>query len=240
MGSILHINNCLTILFSFSVSSIKYFFVDSSVIFLFEPEMNFCILPVSLKISKFSLSGLILIISNPVSSFIICSFFPLFLDLCKWSFSSISIPSLWTVKYLLTFHWSFIISFGKIFFIFFTMEYSFLSYISFFLKPKRYLKFSLWFLFSILFTPSLLFFHSSTIFNNFFYYITSYTCDCLRTFYLFHIQTLHIFSLVLLLELYSQKYPKFTFLISHAHFLFHIHFVHQSFLPKIVLYFLLL
>ena len=130
MGSIFHINNCLTILFSFSVSSIKYFFVDSSVIFLFEPEMNFCILPVSLKISKFSLSGLILIISNPVSSFIICSFFPLFLDLCKWSFSSISIPSLWTVKYLLTFHWSFIISFGKIFFIFFTMEYSFLSYIS--------------------------------------------------------------------------------------------------------------
>ena len=40
--------------------SIKDFLVN----FLFESEINVCILPISSKISKFSLSGLILMISN--------------------------------------------------------------------------------------------------------------------------------------------------------------------------------
>ena len=105
---------------------------DCLVNFLFESKMNSCILPISSKISRFSLCGLTLIMLNPVSSFIIFLLFSspaLSLSVCP--FSSISIPNLGTgkrrsIKYLLTLYCSFIISFGNIFFIFSSVEYSLL------------------------------------------------------------------------------------------------------------------
>ena len=49
----------------FESSSMKASLVDSSVSFLVDLIMKFCILPISTKILKFSLSGLILINSQP-------------------------------------------------------------------------------------------------------------------------------------------------------------------------------
>ena len=69
-------------------SSIKGFLVDSSVRFLFASTMNFCILPISTKTSKFSLSGLILINSQS-SSFSIA-----FCLLISWSISLSLCPPL--------------------------------------------------------------------------------------------------------------------------------------------------
>ena len=51
----------------FESLSIKYFLVDSSVNLLVDLTMSFCILPISTKILKFSLAGLILINLLPSS-----------------------------------------------------------------------------------------------------------------------------------------------------------------------------
>ena len=49
----------------FEISSIKASLVDFSVNFLVDLAMQFCVLPISTKILKFSLTGLILINSQP-------------------------------------------------------------------------------------------------------------------------------------------------------------------------------
>ena len=51
----------------FESSSIKHFLVDTSVNVLVDLVMQFCVLPISTKILKFSLAGLILINSQPSS-----------------------------------------------------------------------------------------------------------------------------------------------------------------------------
>ena len=81
--------NNFNIFVNFSLSSIIFFFVNFLANFLFESEIKSYILPISSRISKSFLSGLILIILNPVFSFIIFSLFSSstsFLSMCPFQF----------------------------------------------------------------------------------------------------------------------------------------------------------
>ena len=62
---------------NFSASLIKDFLVAFSINLLFDLEIKLYILPIPSKISKFSLSGIIVIILNPVSFLLLLFFFVL-------------------------------------------------------------------------------------------------------------------------------------------------------------------